>query len=81
MQGRAQIVSEHLPQARNFCQSTFQTRNWRGLINSGIMRDALTPMMQQYRRLRGSIPRTRSCFSASVIYELFLKTQRKPRCC
>ncbi len=43
-------------------------------MQSEMMRDALTPMMQQYRRLRGSIPTdTLLLFRLGDFYELFFE--------
>src|SRR6266478_4549729 len=43
-----------------------------------MMRDALTPMMQQYRRLRGSIPAdTLLLFRLGDFYELFFKDAKE----
>jgi DNA mismatch repair protein MutS len=43
------------------------------------MRDALTPMMQQYRRLRGSIPAdTLLLFRLGDFYELFFEDAGRP---
>src|SRR5437899_10790698 len=42
------------------------------------MRDALTPMMQQYRRLRGSIPAdTLLLFRLGDFYELFFEDAKE----
>src|SRR5213596_2654792 len=42
------------------------------------MRDALTPMMQQYRRLRGSIPAdTLLLFRLGYFYELFFEDAKE----
>src|SRR5438552_1035707 len=43
-----------------------------------MMRDALTPMMQQYRRLRGSIPAdTLLVFRLGDFYELFFEDAKE----
>src|SRR6201987_3675252 len=43
-----------------------------------MMRDALTPMMQQYRRLRGSIPAdTLLLFRLGDFYELFFEDAKE----
>jgi DNA mismatch repair protein MutS len=58
---------------------TFRTRNWAALIaKSKTMRDALTPMMQQYRRLRSSIPAdTLLLFRLGDFYELFFEDAKE----
>src|SRR5690348_9053921 len=47
-------------------------------FNSEMMQDALTPMMQQYRRLRGSIPAdTLLLFRLGDFYELFFEDAKE----
>src|SRR6187399_2453758 len=47
-------------------------------FNSETMQDALTPMMQQYRRLRGSIPAdTLLLFRLGDFYELFFEDAKE----
>jgi DNA mismatch repair protein MutS len=72
-------VQPHAPdRARNFARDIPNSQLDHADCKVKIMRDALTPMMQQYQRLRGSIPAdTLLLFRLGDFYELFFEDAKE----